>query len=84
MRDIDDTPHLSPCPFCGAGETSVDARWTSPTMSGKSSLIGVRIYHWCNIPGARPAQRLRIEVHGRDHADAAAAWNLRFAQEDGR
>lgn len=80
----DDMPSLTPCPFCGAGKTSVKAQWTPPSMSGKTSLIGVSIYHWCDIAQRRPAQRLRIEVHGRDHADAAAAWNLRFAQEDGR
>ncbi len=80
----DDMPDLSPCPFCGGGETSVDARWMPPTMSGKTSLIGVRIYHWCDIAQPRPAQRLLIEVHGRDHADAAAAWNFRNALEDGR
>ena len=71
------TDNLSPCPFCGAGETSADERWTAPSMSGKRSLIGVTIYHWCDIPRARPAQRLRVEVHGRDHVDATAAWNMR-------
>lgn len=78
----DDMPNLSPCPFCKAGETSVYARWTPPTMSGKKSLIGVSVYHWCAIAQPRPAQRLRIEVHGRDHADAAAAWNMR--EEEGK
>lgn len=77
----DATDNLSPCPFCGGGETSIDERWTAPDMSGKDSLIGVRIYHWCAIAQPRPAQRLRIEVHGRDHADAAAAWNCRAALE---
>ena len=76
-----DMPNLAPCPLCGAGETSVDEKWMPPTMNGKKSLIGVYIYHWCNIPGARPAQRRRIEVHGRDHEDAAAAWNLRAPLE---
>ena len=68
---------LLPCPFCGAGETSIQEKWDQPDMSGKRSLIKVWVYHWCEIPAARPAQRLRIEVHGRDHSDATAAWNMR-------
>ena len=76
----DEMPPIAPCPFCGGGETSTDERWTSPEMSGKRSLEKVWIRHWCDIQDARPAQRLYVEVHGRNHADAAAAWNMRAGE----
>lgn len=67
---------LLPCPFCDGGETRMDETRGPPRMSGESQLIGVYIYHWC-AGRNKGAQRLRIEAHGRDHADAIEAWNMR-------
>lgn len=70
-------PSLLPCPFCDSAKMMVDETLTHPTMDGKQSLIGVYVRHWCVVAGAKPAQRQRIEAHGRDHADAAELWNRR-------
>jgi hypothetical protein len=73
--DEDVRLNLLPCPFCGAGETRVDANYHPPTMSKPGSLITVKIIHWCEGAGLRTT----ISVVGRDHIDAQNKWNQRFS-----
>lgn len=67
---------LLSCPFCDGGETQIEETRTQPTMSGKSSVIGVYIIHWCSGL-TKGAQRITISVHGRNRDDAIEAWNRR-------
>jgi hypothetical protein len=75
MTNENEMPELLPCPFCEAGETLAHENHYSPTMSGGiKEPISVEIRHWCS---QQSLPRLRIEVTGRDKAQAIAAWNTR-------
>lgn len=67
---------LSPCPFCGGGETRISESRHSPTMSGSGGLISVQITHWCPAVPGQPS-RNTVTRTGRNHASAIAAWNRR-------
>lgn len=68
-------PDLLPCPFCGAGETSIfenGKMWLGMKYSEPSS---VSVRHHCPQIDGQPSRM--IERVGRDHASAAEAWNRR-------
>lgn len=70
---------LKPCPFCGAGETQIEAArgvWNGG-LKPPSAPVSVSVRHWCT-PGEGQPHRM-IERIGRDEASAIAAWNLRAA-----
>lgn len=70
-----DVETLPACPFCGAGETHIDARHLAPRMNGPGALICVVIRHHCDrLPGAVHAYR---EVRGRDMESAVAEYSRR-------
>lgn len=70
---------LLPCPFCGAGETSVrEIRSPGVRMDGKpNALISVEIGHHCD-KGPGHLLRQNITMAGRDRESAFAAWNRRW------
>lgn len=72
----DDNSDLSPCPFCGGGETEIRTNYMPVRMGRKPEIIGVEINHWCDGL-TRGAQRRSVHAHGRDRDDAIAAWNRR-------
>lgn len=66
------TIELSPCPFCGAGETSAEVKtyWTGM----RSEPTHTEIKHWCNkgtIDGAY------LSIRGRTTEAAKERWNQR-------
>lgn len=66
---------LLPCPFCGAGETSIRENgkvWTGMKYSEPSS---VSVLHHCEKIEGQPSRS--IERVGRDLTSAIAAWNRR-------
>jgi hypothetical protein len=68
---------LAPCPFCGAGEYSLEPRHLPPRMDGRpSAIVSFTIRHWCEgrAPGVVAASR---EVRAREKAPAVAEWNRR-------
>lgn len=73
----DDISTLSPCPFCGGGETQVIETKTR-AVSAPHEILGVYVRHWCGGFGWG-AQSATIEVRGRNYSDAIAAWNRRAA-----
>ncbi len=71
--------NIKSCPFCNAGETTIEAKHMPPRMSGPGELISVSIRHWCiKRPGTVQAF---IEVRGRDEASAINQWNCRAEDE---
>lgn len=76
----DDMTNLSPCPFCGGGETRIDETKTRASLLEPYEVIAVYVRHWCG-GFERGAQSATIQVRGRNHSDAIAAWNRRAAQE---
>lgn len=74
---MDTKQMLEPCPFCGAGETSIveNGRVWAGTKWGEPSSVSVR--HWCDPIKGQPSRA--IERVGRDEASAIAAWNMRAA-----
>lgn len=71
---------LTPCPFCGAGETQIRENgkvWTGMRYSEPAS---VSVFHWCATVEGQPSRA--IERVGKDRASAIAAWNLRAAVID--
>jgi hypothetical protein len=76
----DDTPNLSPCPFCGGGETRINETKTRASLLEPDEVISVYVRHWCG-GFARGAQSATIQVRGRNRSDAIAAWNRRAVLE---
>ena len=73
---------LAPCPFCGAGATSIRENgkvWLGTRYSEPSS---VSVLHHCEIVEGQPLRA--IERVGRDRASALAAWNRRAAPHTSR
>lgn len=71
----DTTVELVPCPFCGAGSTSIrenGKRWTGQRYSEPTS---VSVLHHCDPVAGQPSRS--IERVGRDLESAIAAWNDR-------
>lgn len=68
--------HLEPCPFCGAGETTVveSAYWTG----ARSEVISVRVRHWCERIEGQPSSL--VEIAGRTRSDAINNWNRRASK----
>lgn len=71
MTDL--TIELSPCPFCGEGETLIDEKtyWTGM----RSEITHVEIKHWCNkgtIEGAH------LTIKGKTRELAVNRWNTRY------
>lgn len=66
---------LKPCPFCGAGETTIVAgtRVWNGMRYGQPSSVSVK--HWCTKIDGQPSRM--IERIGRDEESALAAWNQR-------
>jgi hypothetical protein len=75
-----DSSDLSPCPFCGGGETRIDETKTSASLLEQYKVISCYVRHWCGgfAPGAQSAT---IQVRGRNRSDAIAAWNRRAVLE---
>lgn len=71
-----DNSDLSPCPFCGGGETRVYETKTRASVLEQYEVMGAYVQHWCG-GFARGAQSATIQVRGRNHSDAIAAWNRR-------
>jgi hypothetical protein len=71
--------NLPPCPFCGAGQTTIHETRLQPSMSGAGALIAVEVRHWC----VRRAGVVRAHMVfvGRDHATALAAWSERAGSD---
>jgi len=72
-------PKLLPCPFCGAGETTIfenGKMWLGMKFSEPSS---VSVRHHCPQIDGQPSRM--IERVGRDHQSAVAAWNTRAPAE---
>jgi hypothetical protein len=68
---------LLPCPFCGAGTTTIKENgkvWAGTKWGAPNS---VSVQHWCEPVEGQPSRML--ERVGRDEASAIAAWNLRSA-----
>ena len=66
---------LLPCPFCGAGETSIVENgrvWTGQRY-GEPTSVSVR--HHCTPTPGQPSRM--IERVGKDSESAVAAWNTR-------
>lgn len=66
------TNGLSPCPFCGAGETILEVKtyWTGM----RSEPTHTEIKHWCNkgtIDGAY------LTIKGKTEQSAIDRWNHR-------
>jgi hypothetical protein len=75
----EDLSKLKPCPFCGAGETTIDAKHMSPRADRSSELISASVRHWCvKRPGTVQAF---IEMRGRDEMSAITQWNSRAENE---
>lgn len=68
---------LLPCPFCGAGETTLKENGKMWTGQGYSAPVSVSVQHWCTPVEGQPSRM--IERVGRDEASAVAAWNRRAA-----
>lgn len=68
---------LKPCPFCGAGTTTVHPNGAMWTGQRKSDPVSVSIRHWCDAVPGQPSRM--IERIGKDEASAVAAWNGRAA-----
>ena len=69
------TDALKPCPFCGAGLTSIRENgrmWTGQRYSAPTS---VSVQHHCEPTEGQPSRM--IERVGRDEASAIEAWNRR-------
>lgn len=66
---------LLPCPFCGAGETSIvpNGRVWTGSRWGEPSSVSVR--HFCPTVDGQPSRML--ERVGRDQQSAIDAWNMR-------
>ncbi len=79
--------NLRPCPFCGGAVMAVENYMRQyPRMDGRyqePQLLSVTISHHCprltDSKGNYPVLAQYIEVRGRDHETAAAAWNKRAA-----
>ena len=77
--------NLLPCPFCGNAVSAVENYMRQfPRMDSKyqePQLLSVTISHHCprrtDSNGNYPVLAHYIEVRGRDHETAAAAWNGR-------
>lgn len=68
---------LAPCPFCGAGLTSIRENgkvWTGQRYGDPASIS---VMHWCEPVEGQPSRA--IERVGRDRPSAIAAWNGRAA-----
>lgn len=66
---------LKPCPFCGAGETSIFENGRMWIGMRYSEPVSVSVWHHCTKVEGQPNRG--FERIGRDHASAVAAWNQR-------
>lgn len=68
-------PQLSPCPFCGAGETVLEPdskHWTGMRWN----ILSYRVRHWCSMPTATTFS-VRVDTKGKTEQEAADLWNRR-------
>jgi hypothetical protein len=72
--DTDAVP-LLPCPFCGAGATSIKENGKIWMGSRYSEPCSVSVIHWCPPIDGQPSRQ--IERIGRDEESAIAEWNRR-------
>jgi len=70
---------LLPCPFCGAGETSIVENGKMWLGMRYSEPISVSVRHHCPPVAGQPSRM--IERIGKDEASAIAAWNMRAPTE---
>ena len=68
---------LKPCPFCGAGLTSIRENGRMWAGMRYSEPTSVSVQHHCEPIAGQPSRM--IERVGRDEASAIAAWNTRAA-----
>lgn len=66
---------LVPCPFCGAGSTSIRENGKMWTGQRYSEPTSVSVLHHCDPVAGQPSRS--IERVGRDLESAIAAWNDR-------
>lgn len=66
---------LKPCPFCGAGTTTIKENGKMWTGMRYSEPVSVSVQHWCEPEPGQPSRML--ERIGRDKASAVTAWNTR-------
>lgn len=69
--------HLKPCPFCGAGETTIDEYRIRTDPPGP--VESVRIFHTC--PQQAGCRRQHIDIFGDSAASAISQWNARAGGE---
>lgn len=74
--DGDQLPELKPCPFCGAGETTVYANQGPRLSTLYGEPVSIEIRHWCVWPEGQPMQRM-LSFVGRDREAAISVWNKR-------
>lgn len=67
--------NLKPCPFCGAGTTTIvpNGRVWLGTKYGEPITVSIR--HWCEPVAGQPSRV--IDRIGRDEESAIEAWNTR-------
>lgn len=68
---------LKPCPFCGAGLTSIRENGKMWTGQRYSEPTSVSVQHHCEPVAGQPSRM--IERVGRNEAGAIEAWNRRAA-----
>lgn len=66
---------LLPCPFCGAGETTIHENGKVWTGMKYSDPISVSVRHWCEPIEGQPSRM--IERVGKDLDSTVSAWNMR-------
>lgn len=73
--EIADSVRLLPCPFCGAGETSVgpdSKHWAG--MSWK--ILSWQVRHWCQEPD-RGVRGSMVIIRAKTEPEVIEKWNRR-------
>lgn len=70
---------FAPCPFCGAGETTLRENGRMWTGMRYSAPVSYSVMHFCDPEPGQPSRA--IERVGRDVESALASWNRRAPSE---